>query len=226
MTHGDDDGLILPPRVAPAHVVLMPIIRSEDDRAPVLEFTDRLARSLRDRVYHRRRIAVEVDDRDIGGARGWDWIKKGIPLRAEIGVRDMAEESVFLGRRDRSHKDRVSLKTERFENEIGEMLDEIQQNLFDRALAFRKQHTTQIDSRADFNAYFTPANPDQPEIHGGFAVSGWCGSDDCEAAIKENLGVTIRCLPFEGQLETGSIAGNCVYCDKPSTALAVFAKAY
>ena len=226
MTHGDDDGLILPPRVAPAHVVLMPIIRKEDDRAPVLEYTNRLADALGERLYHQRRIVVEVDDRDVGGARGWDWIKKGIPLRAEIGLRDMADESVFLGRRDQSHKDRVSMKTTRFENEIGELLDEIQQNLFDRALAFRKRHTTPIDSRAEFDAYFTPKNLDQPEIHGGFAVSGWCGSDRCEAAIKEQLGVTIRCLPFEGQLESGQAVGSCVYCEKPATVRAVFAKAY
>jgi prolyl-tRNA synthetase len=226
MTHGDDDGLILPPRVSPAHVVLMPIIRKDADRAPVMEYTNRLARSLRDKSFHQRRIVVEVDDRDIGGARGWDWIKKGIPLRVEIGLRDIAEESVFLGRRDRPHRDRISLKKDRFESQICALLDEIQQNLFHRALSYRKQHTRVIDSRTDFDAFFTPKDPDQPEIHGGFAVCGWCGSDRCEGVIKENLGVTIRCLPFAGQLEDEPAAGRCVYCDKPANTLAVFAKAY
>ncbi len=229
MTHGDDDGLVLPPRIAPAHVVLMPIVRKEDDRPPVMEYTHRLARSLQDKYFHQRRIVVEVDDRDIGGARGWDWIKKGIPLRAEIGLRDLAADSVFLGRRDRPHKDRISLKTDRFEANIADLLDEIQRNLFDRALDYRNRHTKAIDSRAEFEAFFTPQNPDQPEIHGGFAVSGWCGSDRCEAAIKDNLGATIRCLPFDGQLETttaGSGALKCVYCEKPATGRAVFAKAY
>ena len=229
MTHGDDDGLILPPRVAPAHVVLMPIIRKDEDRPPVMEYTHRLAQSLRDQYFHQRRIVVEVDDRDIGGARGWDWIKKGIPLRAEIGLRDIAEQSVFLGRRDRPHKDRISLKTNQFEADIADLLEEIQQNLFDRALAYRKQHTRVIDRREDFEAYFTPNSLDQPEIHGGFAISGWCGSDRCEAAIKDNLGVTIRCLPFEGQLEADSSdpdGAKCVFCDKSAQARAVFGKAY
>ncbi|KPJ78668.1 MAG: proline--tRNA ligase [Deltaproteobacteria bacterium SG8_13] len=226
MTHGDDDGLILPPRIAPAHVVLMPIIRKDDDRPSVLEYTNRLARSLQDRFYHQRRIAVEVDDRDIGGARGWDWIKKGIPLRVEIGTRDIAAKSIFLGRRDQSHKERISLQTARFEAGIADLLDEIQQNLFDRALAYRQQHTAVINSRSAFDAYFTPDNLEQPEIHGGFAVSGWCGSSRCEEAIKEKLGVTIRCLPFEGQLEADPAEGRCVYCEKPANTHAVFAKAY
>ena len=226
MTHGDDDGLILPPRVAPAHVVLMPIIRKDDDRAPVLEYTERLARALGEKYFHQRRIVVEVDDRDIGGARGWDWIKKGIPLRAEIGLRDIAQQSVFLGRRDKSYKDRNSLKTARLEAEIAQLLDEIQQNLFERALAYRKKHTVVIDSQTDFDAFFTAKNPDQPEIHGGFAFCGWCGSGSCEAAVKEKLGVTIRCLPFEGQLEEHAAAGPCIHCGKPASAQAVFAKAY
>ena len=226
MTHGDDDGLILPPRVAPAQIVLLPIIRKVDDRSPVMEYTHRLAQLLREKFYHQRRIVVEVDDRDIGGARGWDWIKKGIPLRAEIGMRDIAENSVFLGRRDHSHKEKVSMKTERLEAGIIEMLDEIQQNLFDRALAYRREHTTVIENQTAFKDYFTPENLDQPEIHGGFAVCEWCGSDQCETAIKDQLGVTIRCLPFAGQLETEPTAGRCIFCNKESNTHAVFAKAY
>ena len=226
MTHGDDDGLILPPRVAPAHIVLMPIIRKDDDRQPVMEYTQRLARSLRDKAYHQRRIVVEIDDRDIGGARGWDWIKKGIPLRAEIGRRDMSEQSIFLGRRDRPHKDRVSMKTARLESDITALLDEIQQNLFDRALAYRREHTKTMEHPGEFEVFFTPKNTEQPEIHGGFAVAGWCGSATCEAAIKETLGVTIRCLPFAGQLEAAASNGRCVYCDKTASQEAVFAKAY
>ena len=226
MTHGDDDGLILPPRVAPAHVVLMPIIRKEDDRSPVLDYTNRLAQSLRDKYFHHRRIVVEVDDRDIGGARGWDWIKKGIPLRAEIGMRDISEESVFLGRRDGPHKEKTSLKTTRFEADIADLLEEIQQNLFEQALKYRRLHTKVIEDQAAFEDFFTPKNPDLPEIHGGFAISSWCGSSSCEAAVKEKLGVTIRCLPFEGQLEADAVSGSCIHCNKTATTQAVFAKAY
>jgi prolyl-tRNA synthetase len=117
------------------------------------------------------------------------------------------------------------MKREQFVAEIGSLLDEIQNNLFERALAFQKQHTTVIDDKARFRAFFTPANKQQPEIHGGFALSGWCGSDDCEAAIKDDLGVTIRSIPFEGELEAAD-ADRCIYCDKPSQATVVFAKAY
>jgi prolyl-tRNA synthetase len=100
MTHGDDDGIILPPKIASSHVVLLPIIRKDKDRQKVMEYTQSLSRELKDIKYHNRIISVEIDDRDIGGARGWDWIKKGIPLRVEIGPRDIADNSVFVGRRD------------------------------------------------------------------------------------------------------------------------------
>jgi prolyl-tRNA synthetase len=136
MTHGDDDGLILPPRVASAHVVLMPIVRKPEDRENVMGYTERLAQRLREKYYHHRKIVVEIDDRDIGGARGWDWIKKGIPLRVEIGPRDIAQDSVFVGRRDKAHNEKVSLKTEQFVAELSNILDEIQGNLFARAAAY------------------------------------------------------------------------------------------
>ncbi len=225
MAHGDDDGIILPPKVAPAHVVLIPIFRKTEDRSQVMEYIEKLARALREITYHQRRVVVEIDVRDIGGARGWDWIKKGIPLRLEIGPRDIAQDCVYLGRRDKDHKDKVSMQREQFVAEIGTLLDEIQNNLFERALAFQKEHTTVIDDKETFRAFFTPANKEQPEIHGGFALSGWCGSDDCEAAIKDDLGVTIRCIPFEGELAAAD-TGRCIYCDKPSPATVTFAKAY
>ena len=98
MTHGDDDGIIMPPRVAPAHVVLLPIYRSAEDRQQVMAYVDTLASALRGIHYAGRDVVVEIDDRDIGGARGWDWIKKGIPLRVEIGPRDMANDAVFVAR--------------------------------------------------------------------------------------------------------------------------------
>jgi prolyl-tRNA synthetase len=222
MTHGDDDGIILPPRAASAHVVLLPILKKEDERSLILSYTESLAKELKAKVYHGRRVVVEVDSRDIGGARGWEWIKKGIPLRIEIGSREVKENSVFLGRRDKPHTERVSLKREAFVAELPGILDDIQNSLFSRADAFRAQHTTAIADKAEFYDFFTPRNIERPEIHGGFVTSGWCGDEGCEARIKEDLSVTIRCLPFAQEGDPG----RCVSCGKPGRHRAVFAKAY
>lgn len=222
MTHGDDDGIILPPRVASSHVVLMPIIRTPEDRATVMTYVESLAKELKDKFYYHRPLEVEIDDREIGGARGWEWIKKGIPLRVEIGPRDIADNSVYAGRRDKGHRERTSIKRDRFVGEITHILDEIQQTLFDRALLFRKTHSITLDDKKEFYKFFTPKNPEQPEIHGGFALSHWCGEDHCESKIKEDLSVTIRCIPLSGPSEKGK----CIYCGGPSSGRVVFAKAY
>ena len=222
MTHGDDDGIILPPRVASSHVVLMPIIRKPEDRMTVMTYVESLAKELKDKFYHHRRLEVEIDDREIGGARGWEWIKKGIPLRVEIGPRDIADNSVYVGRRDKGHRERTSIKRDRFVGEITHILDDIQQTLFERALLFRKTHSITLDDKKKFYEFFTPENHEQPEIHGGFALSHWCGEDRCESKIKEDLSVTIRCIPLSGPSEKGE----CIYCGGPSSGRVVFAKAY
>jgi prolyl-tRNA synthetase len=222
MTHGDDDGIIMPPRAAPAHVVLLPIFKKDDERQAVMAFTESLAKELKSRSYHGRTVTVEVDRRDIGGARGWEWIKKGIPLRVEIGSREIRENAVFLGRRDRPHTERVSLKREAFVAEITGILDDIQNNLFSRANAFRIENTVTIDDKGEFYDFFTPRNLEKPEIHGGFAIADWCGDAACEAKIKEDLTVTIRCIPFDP--EAG--AGKCISCGQPGQHRVVFAKAY
>ena len=222
MTHADDDGLILPPRLAPAHVVLMPILRKEKDRAEVMAYVDRLARELRAKRFHDEPLRVEVDDREIGGGKGWEWIKKGVPVRVEVGPRDIAEDAVFFARRDKSHREKTSMKREAFVSHLTVILDDIQKSLFDRAEAFLEMNTHLIDSRRGFYGFFTPKNPEKPEIHGGFALSHWCGDAACEALIKEELKVTIRCIPFAAEKESGT----CVHCGKPSEGRVVFAKAY
>ena len=222
MTHGDDNGVILPPKVASAHVVLLPIIRKPEDRAKVMAFSDSLMKELQAKYYDHRRIEVEMDTREMGGARGWEWIKKGIPLRVEIGPRDIAQDSVFVARRDRPNHEKVSIKREQFVGEITTILDEIQKTLFDRALAFREAHTNTIDSNKNFYEFFTPADQKKFQIHGGFALSHWCGADHCESKIKEDLGVTIRSIPFGNETEKGA----CICCGQPSSRRVVFAKAY
>jgi len=222
MTHGDDDGVIMPPRVAPSHVVLLPIYRKPEERQLVMAYVDNLAAALRGINYAGREVVVEVDDRDIGGARGWEWIKKGIPLRVEIGPRDIADDSVFVARRDRPHRDKTPIGREAFIAGLTEMLDDIQNNLFERARRFREEHTRNVDDRKAFYDWFTPKNTEKPEIHGGFAMSHWCGDAACESIVKEDLNVTIRCIPLAAPKEEG----RCICCGQPADTRVVFAKAY
>ncbi len=222
MTHGDDNGVMMPPRLAPAHVVLLPIIRSENDKTSVMEYTNHVAAQLREKTYYGRNLVVEIDDRTTGGARNWEWIKKGIPLRVEIGPKDIAKDAVFAARRDRDVKDRFAMQKDRFIDDIGTLLDDIQKNLYQRALIFRNEHTRRIDDPVEFNAFYTPKNEERPEIHGGFALSHWCGDAACEQKIKERLTVTIRCIPHDMTPEPGQ----CIECGKESQQRVVFAKAY
>ncbi len=223
MCHGDDDGIVLPPKIASSQVVLLPIIRKDADRQNVMEHCESLARELKEISYAGRKISVEIDDRDIGGARGWEWIKKGIPIRAEIGPRDMAENSVFMARRDKPHREKTSVKRDKFVSNITGILDEIQNNLFNHALSFRKDNTVTIDDKGNFYQFFTPQNKEKPEIHGGFAMSHWCGSEKCEEKIKEDLMVTIRCIPFDNNENE---KGKCICCGNESSKRVVYAKSY
>ncbi len=222
MCHGDDDGIILPPKIASSQIVLMPIVRKQSQRQEVMEYTENLAKALKEKRYGGRRLSVEIDDREIGGARGWEWIKKGIPLRVEIGPRDIAQNSVFVARRDQTPKEKTSIGRERFIIQIDHILDEIQHNMFNKALAFRKKNTVSINHREEFYQFFTPKDQKKPEIHGGFAMSHWCGEEACETRIKDDLKVTIRCIPFDNEREDGE----CICCGRPSRERVVFAKAY
>ncbi len=222
MMHGDDDGVILPPRVASSQVVFIPIYRTPDDRLKVMEYVQKITAELKGVFYCNRKIRFEIDDRDTGGARGWDWIKKGIPLRVEIGPRDMSQDSVYVARRDKPHREKISMKRDMFVKEIAGILDEIQNNLYEKALSFKEKNTLPVDGGKAFYEFFTPLNKEQPEIHGGFALSHWCGAGECEAKIKEDLSVTIRCIPLAQEKEKGE----CVCCGGPSGGRVIFAKAY
>jgi prolyl-tRNA synthetase len=222
MSHSDDDGLVLPPKIASAHLVLIPIIRKSGDHDQVMAYIRSLAADLEKVVYHGYPLKIEIDDRDIGGGKGWDWIKKGIPVRVEIGPRDIAANSVFVARRDCDHRDKKSMGRDEFINQITQILDEIQTTLYERALSFQREHTVAIDKRGLFYEFFTPADKQKPEIHAGFALSHWCESQTCEQKIKTDLSVTIRCIPFD----TSPESGRCIYCRRPSSRRVVFAKAY
>jgi len=225
MTHSDDDGLIVPPRIAPAHVVIIPIFRSDEERAQVLEYCNSVARELRAQRFVDRPVLVIVDERDErGGDKVWHWIKKGVPLRLEIGPRDMQKDSVFVARRDKGHKDKQSVARGEFVANIAGTLQSIQDSLLERARAYRDQHTHRIDSKEEFYAFFTAPREEENQpapIHGGFALTHFSGDVDLERQIKEDLSVTVRCIPQER-----SEAGTCPFTGKPSAQRVVWAKAY
>jgi prolyl-tRNA synthetase len=222
MAHSDDDGLVLPPRVAPKQVMVVPIFREESEKASVFEYCDRLVKEINDVNFADGKVRAEVDKRDMrGGDKNWQHIKKGVPIRLEVGPRDMASDSVFMARRDKPHRDKVAVPREQFLKTVTMILDEIQSGLYERALARREAATVEINDAQAFEAFFTPKHPNNPEIHGGFALSHWAEDPALEAKLAE-LKVTIRCIPSEGPEENGK----CLFSGKPSTKRAIFAKAY
>ena len=218
MTHSDDDGLVLPPRVAPAHVVLMPILHNAGDQEEaVRNYCQKLVDDLRRRTYHGRAIEVEIDQRDIrGGEKVWGWIKKGVPIRLEVGPRDMENDSVFLGRRDQLPKDKAGMPRTEFLENIVTMLDEIQSNIFDRAKQFRDDRTVQISSKDDFYDYF------KSDDKSGFALAHWNGDAAVEEQLQNDLKVTLRCIPTEDEYGPGE----CPFTGEPSEQLVVWGKSY
>src|SRR5438128_2248172 len=202
MTHGDDDGLILPPRIAPTQIVILPITPKEETRARVLETCDKLAGELGTKKYGDVAITAEVDSRDLGGGvQNWDWINKGVPLRVELGPRDLEKNALAVRRRDQSVKAKDFVPTREFVERAPEILKSIQENLYQRAKKFRDDNTRKIDSRDEFYEFFAPKDAEKPEIHGGFALAHWNGSRKVEEQIKNDLKVTIRVVPIDDSPE-------------------------
>jgi prolyl-tRNA synthetase len=208
MVHGDDNGLILPPRIAPYQVVIVPIPRGNWQETVLPK-----AREIRD-TLQAAGVRVMLDDRD-AYTPGWkfaEWELRGVPLRIEIGPKDIEKSAVMVARRDTREKQ--SMPVEGLVAQIAARLDEIQSALLARALAFREEHTTRVTSYDEFKSIM--------EGRPGFVIAGWCGSADCEAQIKADTQATLRNIPFGGAHTTGT----CVKCGRPSPAEAWFAKAY
>ncbi len=223
MVHGDDDGIRLPPRIAPKHAVILPIYRNDEERASVLAAAETLKRELASQNYHGRPIEVQIDDRDLrGGEKNWQWIKRGVPVRMEIGPRDVAAGQVTLYRRDQDHKEREAIAMTALKGRLPVILDEIQSGMFKQARAYRESKIRRdITSFEEMVRYFTPKNADKPEIHGGFVFAKWCGDKETEEMLNEHK-LSIRCLP----LEQSGTTGKCILTGKPATLDAVFAKSY
>ncbi len=220
MTHSDDDGLVLPPRIASAHLAIIPIIHNEGARGKVMEYCETLAASLRGQFYDGQPLKVIVDARDMrGGEKSWSWIKKGVPLRLEVGLREIESDRLGLLRRDKAHKDATSLTRGELEAQIIPILNQIQANLLDKATRYRDEHTVKIDSKNDLIDFFTGKGE---EIHGGFALAHWNEDPAIEAKMKEDLNVTIRCIPLPHSQE----GGKCIFTGEKSPRRVIFAKSY
>lgn len=208
MAHGDDRGLVLPPRIAPIAVVIVPIYRDDASRAKVLEVAGKCRELIGEGA------TVKIDDRD-QYKPGWkfnEWELRGVPLRMEIGPHDVENEQVVLVRRDDGKKEVVP--QDALKERVIELLGEIQSSLSERCRKFRDENTLDIGDLKEFS--------EKMEAPGLFARSYWCGSAECEAAIKKQTKATIRCIPFDA--EEGK--GPCVFCGKESGRRVIFARAY
>ena len=206
MTHGDDSGLILPPRVAPYQVVIVPIGR-DNWRETVLPKAQEIQQQLRSAG-----IRVTLDERD--ERPGWkfsEWELRGVPLRVEIGPKDIEKSAVLVARRDTREKQ--SLAMDGLATRIQQLLDDVQRTLFDRARTFRDEHTQRVSTYEEFKQVM--------EGRPGFVIAPWCGSTDCEAQIKNETQATIRNMP-----RSGAPGGTCIRCDQGAIAEAWFAKSY
>lgn len=210
MVHGDDQGLIMPPRLAPFQLVIVPIFKNDEEKATVFAVAQKLRAELSDAG-----IRVKLDDRE-GVSPGFkfnDWEMRGVPLRLEIGPKDVAKGSVVLARRDRPGKEGKSFVAQTgIAAAVTEKLEEIQKALYDRALAFRKTNTVETSDYEEFKI----------AVEKGFAVAWWCGDGNCEQKIKEETKATMRCIPLE---QPGG-EGKCVHCGQPAKEQGVFARAY
>jgi prolyl-tRNA synthetase len=207
MAHGDDKGIIVPPKIAAIQVVVIPIWKSDEEKEKVLKVAKKLTEELKDGG-----VGVRLDDRDLRPAwKYFEWERKGVPVRIELGPRDIEKEEAVLVRRDTDEEKSVSQK--QLLGEIKKELEAVQKNLFDRALKFQKENTFEVDSWEEFKKIMAGG--------GGFVKAGWCGDSKCESEIKEKTKATIRCIPFGEK-----VSGKCIHCGKKVKEKVVFAQAY
>jgi prolyl-tRNA synthetase len=207
--HGDDKGIIVPPKLAPVQVVIVPIYKSDDEKAVVLERCGKIVDELKPHV----RVHLDARDQHTPGFKFNHWEVRGVPLRINIGPKDVAANVVELALRHTGEKVR-GVSQDGLVQEITGRLAAIQKALFDRALAFRKENTHRIDNYDDFKKQLDAKN--------GFIEAHWCKDGECELKIKEETKATIRALPFNPKADDGK----CIRCGRPSDSRVVFARAY
>jgi prolyl-tRNA synthetase len=255
MTHADDDGMVCPPKLAPEQVIIIPVIQKPEDRDRVMTFCKALEEDLEAQTFAGTPVRVHIDGRDMrGGEKKWHWVKKGAPIRLEVGPRDIEKDSVAMARRDKpSSEKNVFIPRAEIIATIGTRLQEIHDALFARALAHRAEHTKVIDTKDEFYAYFaapkTKKENDPTPIHAGFALTHFNGDPALEAQIKNDLAVTVRCIPLDENakvvqqrllaasrglqgakhdslLPLSDEPGTCPFTGQPSAKRVVWAKSY
>jgi prolyl-tRNA synthetase len=210
MAHGDDQGLVLPPRLAPIQAVIVPIFKSDQETATVMETVTRLQTELKDAG-----IRVKVDNRTevTPGFKFNDWEMRGVPLRIEVGPKDIQKRTVALARRDKPGREGKSFVPQSgLEATVANLLADIQKSMLERATTFRDSHIFNPKDYAELTEV----------VKDGWAYSYWCESADCEAKVKEDTKATTRCMP----LDQSEGKGKCIVCGKEAEGKVFFARAY
>ena len=241
MAHSDDDGLILPPRVATQQIVILPITPKEDTRQAVLDACNALAETLRHQQFCGDAIRVHVDARDLnGGVKKWEWIKKGVPIRIEIGPRDIESRKICVQRRDQPVKAKEFSDKEEFIQQAKGILTDIQNTLLDRATAFRDANITVCDSLEAFHAHWENSgnaensndsgdSGDSETDNPGWLYTAWAGTPEQEETLSKQHKITIRCLPIpEAQLPPALAAASdrCILTGQTTAVRALWGRSY
>jgi len=208
MTHGDDTGLVLPPKVAPVQVVIIPIYYSDEEKQKVLKKANEIQN-----IFVKKNIRVHVDDREelTPGYKFHDWELRGIPLRIEIGPKDIEKNKVVLAKR--YNKEKLDLSFDEINEKIESILDDIQKQMLVAAKKILEKMTRDVSNYDEFKSELEK---------GGFIQSPWCGKEECEAKIKEETSAEIRVIPFESE----NSSKKCVYCNEQSVSIPIFARGY
>ena len=218
MVHGDDDGIRMPPRIAPIHVMIIPVITDEVNRLNVMKVCEEMKNELGTCDYFGQKIQAQIDIRDMrGGEKAWDSIKKGHPIRIEVGARDLESGKFPMHLRTKVKNEKQFILRNDLVDAVLKSLEEIQFTLYKEAEAFREANTKKIATYEEFQEIFKDSNERAP-----FVVTPWAGDKALEASIKKEFGVTIRCLP----LETKGERAPCLFTKEQKAPLAIFARSY
>ena len=212
MTHSDDDGLVLPPKVAPTQIIIIPLIHKVENEENIMNYCKALNESFASDI----RVDIDLQNKT-PGEKIWKWVKKGVPIRLEIGQKEIEKNSVFMARRDLETSDKKLIDKDKFVNSAQSILENIQKNLFDKAKKFLLENSFQANSREEFYKFF-----DKEEKQPGFISAYWIGDDETEKELKQKIKVTARCIPLSSK---GKL-GKCIFTGANDAKLTIFARAY